>query len=231
MSAPCAWPLPQRLRPLRRCWPWLLPAAPFPAFPPALRAAGAPTPAPALGAHPALPIPRGMADSFCSLTAFKARLQSSPLPCCSPWGGIPGCATSRGGRAMRSPPHPTPCFVGGSPASGVQRPTGPAVSLCFPCGACSPPLTLGRAKFHARDPHVDAGGCVVPLARRLCRGGCAAGEPVPGAAPNPSGAKPFLKQPAPILALDTVLAQDPLWAGSPRPVEPGPTVPGCGGRC
>lgn len=150
---------------------------------------GASMPAPALSARPALPIPWGMADSFCFLTAFKACLQFSPLPCCSPWGGIPGCATSGGDRAMWSPPCSAPCFVG-SLALGVRCPTGLALSPHFPCDVCSPPLTLGRAKLRTRDPHVAAGGCVVPLARRLCRGGCAPRTSA-GTSPSRSSQPPF----------------------------------------
>lgn len=166
-AAPAAAVLPAMAAP-GRCHPCRL----LPAFPPALWATRAPVPPSALGAHPVLPIPQGMADSFCFLTAFKVRLQFSPLPCCSPWGGIPGCAESGGSRATRSPPCPTPRFGGGCLR---LRGFGVPQDRLFPRGARSPPLALGRAKLRARDPHVDAGGCVVPLARRFCGGGCAAG--------------------------------------------------------
>lgn len=65
------------------------------------------------------------------------------------------------------PPYLLPCAVG-SPPLGLGVPQD-RFSPCVLAAARSPRHSVwGRAKLHARDPHVARGGCVIPLSRHLC---------------------------------------------------------------
>lgn len=156
--------------------------------------------APALGARPALPVPREwpipfafwlhlkpVFNFFLFLVAALGEGSSAVLHLgvAEPWGAL-------------SAQHPVSW---GSPALGVRCPTGLALSLRFPCGARCPPLTLGRAKLCARDAHVDAeavlflspGGCAAPTVPR--------GKPMPGATPKPAGGQALPRATCPSFSL------------------------------
>lgn len=110
---------------------------------------------------------------------------------------------------MPNCPFPAPYFVRGPWLGGFIVPQ----QCLLPCGVCSPPLALGRVKLHTRDEHVGAGGCVVSLARQLCRESCAMEGARSRVTPKLYGDEPFPKQPALILTLEPVPVQDPLWVG------------------